>query len=115
MSHYAKVIDNIVTEVIVADEEFIHSGLVGEPSDWIQTSYNTYGNIHKLGGTPLRGNFAGIGYTYDKNNDVFYSPQPYPSWTLDTSTWLWNPPYPRPIDENMYFWDEESLSWKIEE
>lgn len=111
MSHYAKVIDNTVVQVIVAEEDVIQSGAFGNPTDWIQTSYNTYGNTHKLGGTPLRANYACIGDTYDSEHDVFYAPQPYPSWSLNTTTWLWESPIPKPIDEFIYEWNEESLSW----
>ena len=109
MSHFAKVENNLVTQVIVAEQDFIDTGIVGH--GWIQTSYNTRGNKHVLGGTPLRGNYAGIGYTYDSVNDVFYAPQPYPSWTLNTSTWTWEAPTPYPADGAVYTWDEPSLSW----
>lgn len=111
MSHFAKVENGIVTDVIVAEQDVIDSGLFGDPSIWIQTSYNTFGNQHKLGGTPLRGNYAGVGYTYDKENDVFYSSQPYPSWVLNTSTWLWDAPYPAPVSDKPQVWDEASLQW----
>ena len=74
---------------------------------WIQTSYNTSGNQHKLGGTPFRGNYAGIGFTYDTDNDVFYSPQPYGSWTL-TSNWVWEAPIAYPDDGNAYIWNENA-------
>lgn len=108
MSHFAKVENNIVTQVIVVNDEDV-STLEGT---WIQTSYNTFGNQHKLGGTPLRGNYAGIGFTYDKENDVFYAPQPYPSWILNKTTWLWNAPTSVPQDGKSYAWDEEKTSWK---
>lgn len=85
MAHFAKVIDGKVTEVIVAEEDFSDAG------QWIQTSYRTYGNQHPEG-RPLRGNFAGVGYTYDEVNDVFYAPQPQSSWTLNETTWLWEAP-----------------------
>jgi hypothetical protein len=111
MAHYAKVENGIVTQVIVADQEFINSGYVGEPTDWVQTSYNTHGNQHPEG-RPLRGNYAGIGYTYDATNDVFYAPQPYPSWTLNNTTWLWESPVAYPSDDKVYLWDEDNLSWK---
>lgn len=107
MSHFAEIKNGIVEQVIVAEQDFIDT-LEGQ---WIQTSYNTYGNQHKLGGTPLRGNFAGIGYTYDETNDVFYAPQPYPSWTLNQSTWLWEAPTPMPTDSKIYKWDESTVSW----
>jgi len=79
----------------------------------IQTSYNTYGNKHIAGGTPLRGNYAGIGFQYDQTNDVFYAPQPYPSWTLDKTTWLWTSPVPYPTDGKQYKWDEPTKTWVI--
>lgn len=128
MAHFAKVENGIVTDVIVADQTFIDSGVVGDPSLWIPTSYNTYGNVHYApsppaepmtpdGGTPLRANYAGIGYTYDPavviNGvvGVFYAPQPYPSWVLNTNTYLWQPPVPYPTDGGTYTWDEATQSW----
>jgi len=111
MAHFAQVIDGIVTQIIVADQEFIDSGAVGNPAEWVQTSYNTYGGAHKEGGTPLRGNYAGIGFTYDAVNDVFVAPTPYPSWVLSQTTWLWEAPVPMPVDGKVYGWDEPSLSW----
>jgi hypothetical protein len=111
MAHYAKVNNNIVQQVIVAEAEFLETFLDTSPGEWIQTSYNTYCNQHTLGGTPLRGNYASIGYTYDRTNDVFYAPQPYPSWVLDESTWTWNPPVAYPTDGSPYTWNESTLSW----
>ena len=111
MAHYAKVNNNIVEQVIVAEAEFFDTFVDSSPGTWIQTSYNTHGNQHKLNGTPLRGNYAGIGYTYDSINDVFYAPQPYPSWTLDESTWLWEAPTPYPTDDKNYRWNESTTSW----
>ena len=108
MAHFAKVENGIVTQVIVAEQEDVAS-LDGT---WIQTSYNTFGNQHKLGGTPLRGNYAGVGYTYDSINDVFIPPKPYTSWVLNQTTWLWDAPTPMPQDGKAYTWDEETLSWK---
>ena len=99
MSHFAKVVDGIVEQVIRIDQETLNTGAWGNPSDWIQTSYNTYGNQHPEN-RPLRGNFAGIGYTYDAVNDVFIPPQPFPSWLL-TSSWLWDAPVPMPTDGKM--------------
>lgn len=110
MSHFAKVLDGKVTQVIVAEPEFFETFVDSSPGQWIQTSYNTHGNQHPEG-RPLRGNFAGIGYTYDAQNDVFYAPQPYPSWTLNQSNWLWEPPTPMPQDGKMYRWDEATTSW----
>lgn len=92
MSHYAKVESGIVTQVIVAERDFIQSGAVGDPTQWFQTSYNTHGGQHKLGGTPLRKNFAGIGYTYDLARDAFIPPCPKEGWILDEETCLWVEP-----------------------
>lgn len=112
MAHFAKVENGVVTQVIVIDQETLNLGHWGDPSLWIQTSYNTQANKHTQGGTPLRGNYAGIGYTYDKENDVFYSAQPYPSWTISEATdWIWTPPTPMPTDDKMYTWNEETKSW----
>jgi hypothetical protein len=77
--------------------------------NWIQTSYNTYGGIHKLEGTPFRKNYAGIGYTFDGVG--FAAPQPYPSWIFDTTTYLWSAPTPMPEDVKVYTWDEATTSW----
>jgi hypothetical protein len=110
MSHFAKVCDGKVVQVIVAEQDFFNTFVDTSPGEWIQTSYNTFGGQHKLGGTPLRGNYAGIGFTYDRENDVFYSPKPFPSWTLNTTTWLWEAPIPYP-EGGLYTWDEATLSW----
>ena len=109
MSHFAKVVDGKVTQVIVAELEFFDTFVDSSPGQWIQTSYNTYGNKHPEN-RPLRGNFAGIGYTYDAVNDVFIPPQPFPSWVLNSS-WLWEAPVPMPTDGKMYGWDEATTSW----
>jgi hypothetical protein len=111
MSHFAKVTDGKVTQVIVAEKEFFDTYVDSTPGEWIQTSYNTQGGVHKLGGTPLRGNYAGIGYTYDRTNDVFYAPQPYASWVLDNTTWSWKAPVAQPTDGKMYAWDEAVKNW----
>jgi hypothetical protein len=108
VSHFAKVENCLVTQVIVAEQDVIDSGMFG--TGWVQTSYNTHGNQHPEN-RPLRGNYAGIGYTYDQANDVFYAPQPYASWALNQSTWLWEPPIPYPTDEKLYYWDESTTSW----
>jgi len=121
MGHYAKIENGIVTQVIAAEQDFINSGYAGEPKDWIQTSYNTRGGIYYKPNSwelsedqskALRGNYAGIGYTYDAINDVFYAPQPYPSWKLNNTTWLWEAPVACPTDDKPYVWDEITLSWK---
>ncbi len=112
MSHFAQINDNnIVTQVIVAEQDFINSGVVGDPSKWIQTSYNTYGGQHKNGGTPLRKNYAGIGYTYDSGRDAFIPPKPFNSWSLNEDTCLWEAPTPYPTDGKIYAWNEDTLSW----
>lgn len=107
MAHFAKIVDGTVELVIVAEtKEWCENNLGGT---WIQTSYNTIGNVHTLGGTPLNKNYAGIGYTWDGTG--FAAPQPYPSWQLDQETYLWNAPTPKPEDGKPYRWDEETLSW----
>ena|SRR6056300_1104584 len=106
MSHYAKVKDGKVIKVIKAEADFFDNFVDDTPGKWIQTSYNTHGGVHKLGGTPLRKNFAGVGYTYDKTRDAFYAPQPYASWTLNETTCHWEPPVAKPNDGNTYSWNE---------
>lgn len=91
MSHFAKVVDGVVTQVIVAEPEFFNTFVDSSPGEWIQTSYNTYGGQHPEG-RPLRKNFAGIGFTYDRTLDAFIPPKPHPSWILDEATCLWNAP-----------------------
>lgn len=108
MSHYAEIKDGIVERVIVADsKEWCETNLSGE---WVQTSYNTQGGEHKLGGTPLHKNYAGIGYTWDGIG--FALPQPFDSWTLDAETYLWQAPTLMPTDDKMYSWNEEDLAWE---
>ena len=117
MSHFAKIENGTVTQVIDAEQDFINTGLVGEPNTWIQTSYNTRNGIHygqdgnPDGGLALRFNYAGIGYIYDATADVFYRPSPYPSWILNTTTWTWEAPVPYPTDDKQYSWDEATTSW----
>ena len=113
MAHFAKVVDNIVTQVIVAEPEFFDTFVDSSPGTWIQTSYNTQGGVHTSGGTPLRKNYAGVGFTYDAAIDAFYAPQPYPSWTLDDETCLWNPPTAYPDDGKIYTWNESTTSWDL--
>jgi len=112
MAHYAKVVGGVVTRVIVADQDFIDNLVDTSPGEWIQTSYNTYGGEHLNGGTPLRKNYASVGYTYDAEKDAFYAPQPFPSWVLNETSCLWEPPTPIPDNENVYRWDEETKSWQ---
>jgi hypothetical protein len=117
MAHYAFLDENnIVTEVIVGSPE-------GGSTDWEhqygafrgqackRTSYNTHGGVHTLGGTPLRKNYAGIGYTYDSQRDAFIPPKPFASWLLNEETCLWNAPVAMPDDGKMYQWDEAAGAW----
>jgi len=102
MAHFAKIdSNNIVTEVISAEQDFINSGAVGDSFLWIQTSYNN--NFRKQ--------FGGVGYTYDKTNDIFVAPKPFTSWTLD-SNYDWQAPTAYPDDGKHYSWDEDTTSWK---
>jgi len=110
MSHYAKVENGIVTQVIVAEEDFIQTGALGDPAGWIQTSYNTHGGQHPED-RPLRKNYAGIGYTYDTGRDAFIPPQPYPSWTMSDDTCLWNAPVAMPTEGGPFTWNEANQSW----
>ena len=111
MSHFAKVLDGKVVQVIVAEKEFFDTFVDSSAGTWLQTSYNTYGNKHPEG-RPLRGNYAGIGYNYDATNDVFYAPQPFPSWTLNNTTWLWEAPVAMPTDGKQYKWNESITNWE---
>jgi hypothetical protein len=111
MSHFAKVTDGKVTQVIVAEKEFFDTFVDSSPGTWLQTSYNTHGNQHPEG-RPLRGNYAGIGYNYDATNDVFYAPQPFPSWILNNTTWLWEAPVAMPTDGKKYKWNESITNWE---
>lgn len=129
MSHFAKVVDGKVTQVIVAEPEFFHTFVDSSPGEWIQTSYNTRGGVHHDpvtgqpdNGVALRANYAGVGFTYDKTNDVFYAPRPVDrngvscaSWTASAPTWLWTPPTAMPttaLPENeFYAWDEPTKAW----
>lgn len=114
MAHFALVnAQGIVEQIIVAEQDVIDSGLFGNPSSWVQTSYNTQGGVHLLNGTPLRKNFAGIGYTFDAQRDAFIPPKPYNSWKLNEETCLWEAPIPRPDNQNMYEWNESTLSWTL--
>ena len=115
MAHFAKVNNGIVEQVIVAEPEFFDTFVDSSPGQWIQTSYNTRGGVHTLGGTPLRKNYAGIGYTYDAQKDAFIPPKPYNSWTLNETSCLWEPPTPYPNDDNRYTWNESTTSWDVVE
>ena len=107
MSHFAKIEDGVVTQVIVAEQDFIDT----QEGNWVQTSYTTHGGQHSQGRTPLRKNYAGVGYVYDSTKDAFYAPQPYPSWTLNETTCLWEAPVAYPSDGKRYTWNEETTSW----
>ena len=111
MAHYAKVENTLVTQVIVAEPEFFDTFVDSSPGEWIKTSYNTQGGVHSDGGTPLRKNYAGVGYTYDTARDAFIPPQPYPSWILNETSCIYEAPVPYPTDDLMYSWDEDTTSW----
>lgn len=122
MAHYAFIDDNnIVTQVIVGrDEDDLAEGVTSWEEYYgarhgqtcLRTSYNTRAGVHSEGGTPFRGNYAGIGYRYDKALDAFLPPQPYPSWTLDESTYSWTAPTPYPEDGEAYVWNENQKVWE---
>ena len=120
MGSYAKVKDGIVTKVIVAEEDFISTYDDGESGEWIQTSYNTLGGVHYTEGEiskdqskALRKNFAVICFTYDSDKDAFIPPKPYPSWTLNDTTCLWECSVDYPDDGKVYKWNEEDKSWDV--
>jgi hypothetical protein len=121
MAHFAKVVNGIVTQVIVAEPEMFDTFIDSSPGQWIQTSYNTKGGVHynENSNTPsadqskaLRKNFAGIGYTYNAQLDAFIPPKPYNSWILDNTTGTWKAPVTRPNDDNVYIWNESDQSWE---
>ena len=123
MAHFAKIgTGNIVLSVhVVSDDvatteqagiDFLNN-LYGTRDVWKQTSYNTHGGQHKDGGTPFRKNYAGVGYIYDESRDAFYAPRPFPSWTLDEETCLWEPPVAYPTDGQEYEWNEKTLAWDL--
>lgn len=120
MSHFAKVNNGVVEQVIVAEPEFFETFVDSSPGQWIQTSYNTRGGKHYNPETgelsadqskALRKNYAGIGYTYDQTRDAFIPPQPYPSWILNDETCLWNAPIPYPEDGKIWYWNEDQQNW----
>lgn len=125
MSHYAKVLNNKVINVIVAEEDFFETFIDDSPGEWIQTSYNTLGNIHYVeledgtkipSNTPekaLRYNYAQMGGNYDKEADAFYNTQPYSSWILNTDTYIWEAPIAFPNDGANYTWDEDNQQWTV--
>jgi hypothetical protein len=117
MAHFAKVNNGIVEQVIVAEQEFFDTFVDSSPGQWIQTSYNTHGGVHANGGTPLRKNYAGIGYSYDATRDAFIPPKPYASWLLNDDTCLWGAPVAMPEDAGtgeppkQYAWNESTQAW----
>ena len=123
MAHFAKLnSENIVEQILVVSNEvatdeqagvdFLNN-LLKTNDTWKQTSYNTVGGVHKLGGTPFRKNYAGVGYKYDESRDAFIAPKPYNSWTLNETSCLWEAPTPYPDDGNLYIWNEENLMWNL--
>ena len=110
MSHFAKVENGVVTQVLVIEQDVIDSGLFGDPALWIQTSYRTFGGQHPED-RPLRKNYAGVGFTYDAERDAFIPPKPFQSWVLDEDTCRWTAPVAYPMDGKPYRWDETTLSW----
>jgi hypothetical protein len=128
MASFAKIgLNNKVIEVLSVVNEVLHDSngieqevigidfltkLTGYPV-WKQTSYNTHGGVHNNGGTPLRKNHAGIGYTYDEDRDAFIPKKPFNSWLLNETTCLWESPIPYPQDNNRYKWNEQNQSWDI--
>ena len=120
MAHFAKVKNGVVTKVIVAEPEFFDNFTDITPGKWVQTSYNTRGGVHygpdgdPDGGVALRKNYAAVGFLYHKNLDAFSPPRPYPSWSLNEETCLWEAPVARPDQENDYIWNEETQSWDSE-
>ena len=112
MAHYAKVNNGVVTEVIVAESDFFDTFVDSSPGEWIQTSYNTSSGVHTDGGTALRKNYAGVGYTYDKERDAFIPPKGSASFVLDETTCTWKAPTTPPDDDKLYIWDESTTDWK---
>ena len=121
MSHFAKVLDGKVTQVIVAEPEFFQTFVDSSPGEWVQTSYNTAGGQHKSGGTPFRGNYAGIGYTWDEEDQIFWPKKPYASWVKHIPTASWKSPIgdaPALTEEQItaksyYEWNEAGQSWNL--
>jgi hypothetical protein len=115
MAHFAKIENGLVTQVIVAEADFIATGALGDPASWVQTSYNTRGGIHygqdnqPSGREPLHKNYAGIGFTWDGTG--FAAPQPYPSWTMNSDSYLWEAPVAMPTSGGPYSWNESTQSW----
>jgi hypothetical protein len=120
MAHFAQIDENnVVVQVLVVGDDQEHRGQDFLANDlnlggtWVKTSYNTHGGVHSNGGTPLRKNYAGIGYTYDAGRDAFIPPKPFDSWVLDEDTCLWNAPTPMPTEGGPYMWVEDDLNWQV--
>jgi hypothetical protein len=115
MAHFAKLDENNVVVFVTVgrqEDDGLEDELSARTGDvYKQTSYNTWGGVHALGGTPLRKNYAGIGYIYDGARDAFIAPQPFPSWVLDEDSCLWEAPVPYPTDGADYVWDESAVAW----
>jgi hypothetical protein len=112
MAHFAKIENGTVTQVNVIDEDyFAENRETRYTGTWVQTSYNTQGGVHLLGGTPLRKNYAGIGYTYDEARDAFIPPKPFNSWLLNEDTCQWDAPVAYPTDGKFYTWNEDNQEW----
>lgn len=116
MGHYAKVVDGKVVDIKVAKADYMETFVDDTPGEWVKTSYNTHCGVHNGGKIPLRKNYAGIGYTYDKDRDAFIPPKPWESWTLNEETCQWDPPVPYPEIKNgeLYYWDETAQNWTLE-
>jgi hypothetical protein len=123
MAHFTKLgVGNIVEKVEVvsndiatteqAGVDFLNN-LYGTNDTWKQTSYNTYGGVHLLGGTPFRKNYGGIGFKYDQTRDAFIEPKPFNSWTLNETTCLWEAPVAKPNDNSIYNWNEQNQTWDL--
>ena len=119
MSHFAKLDNNNIVECVTVgrqEDDGKEAELSARTGDrYVQTSYNTYGGVHFLGGTPLRKNYAGIGFTYDETRDAFIPPKPFESWVLNEDTCLWDAPVACPNDGQMYLWNEDALAWVVDE
>lgn len=112
MGHFAKIENGIVVQVNVVDEQFFADNPDRYQGQWVQTSYNTHNGVHLLGGTPLRKNYAGIGYTYDEERDAFIPPKPFYKWILNEDTCQWEAPVPYPQDGKDYVWNDNKGEWE---
>ena len=110
-----EVVSNDIATTEQAGVDFLRNLYNDQNGQWFQTSYNTFGGVHKLGGTPFRKNFAGIGYTYDEDRDAFIPKKPYPSWILNETTCVYESPVAKPDDGNEYNWNESTQSWDLKE